>query len=102
MRQIKKSLEGHHNLQSFVYTKGIFYIHIIESSHIADINHYLSNFQGGLLETPALANSVRVVHQSYENAHPYFQGYDCSNNPQAGPMLSDTDKTEEQIQDRSF
>jgi hypothetical protein len=37
---------------------------------------------------PTLLNSVRVVHQSYENPQPLFKGFDCDNNPQAGPILS--------------
>lgn len=47
-------------------------------------------------------NINRVVYQSYENTQPYFKGIDCDNSPQAGPILVETEKTEEQIQDRSF
>lgn len=44
----------------------------------------------------------RIIHQSFENTTPYFKAVDCDNNPQPGPILSETEKTEEQIQDRSF
>lgn len=89
-------------MKSYIYVKGVFYIHILESNSIAAINAYLQSYQQTLKKRPALANAIRIVHQSYENVQSYFKGTDCDNNPQAGPILTETEKTEEQIQDRSF
>jgi hypothetical protein len=80
----------------------VFYIHILESSSMAALNAYLAALQETHKRRPALANVIRVVHQSYENSQAFFKGTDCDNNAQAGPILSETEKTEEQIQDRSF
>lgn len=99
---MRDSLKAHRNVRSYIYLKGVFYIHILESSSIAAINAYLLAYHQALAKRPALVNVIRVVHQSYENFQAYFKATDCDSNPQAGPILSETEKTEEQIQDRSF
>lgn len=89
-------------MKSYTYIKGVFYVQLLESRNIAEINAYLSHLAGTIAKKPALINTVRVVYQSYENTLGFLKGSDCDNNPQAGPILSETDKTEEQIQERSF
>jgi hypothetical protein len=80
----------------------VFYVQLLESPNIAHINAYLTHLQGLLGKRAGLMNMVRVVYQSYENSQGYLRGSDCDTNPQPGPILSETEKTEEQIQDRSF
>ena len=81
---MRDSLKAHRNIRSYIYTKGVFYIHIIESSTFAHINAYLQAYLQAIQTRPALVNTVRVVHQSYENVQPYFKGTDCDSNQQAG------------------
>lgn len=100
--QIKDSLKPFRNVKAYLYIKGVFYIQLLEATNIADINSYLKDYHARLVKRPTLFNTVRIVHQSYENPTPYLQAFDCENNPQAGPILIETEKTEEQIQDRSF
>ena len=100
--EVRDSLKAHRNIRSYIYTKGVFYIHIIESSSFSYINAYLQAYLQTIQKRPALVNTIRVVHQSYENVQGYFKGTDCDSNQQAGPILTETEKTEEQIQDRSF
>lgn len=88
--KVRDSLKTHKNVKSYIYIKGVFYIHILESSSIASINAYLIAYQETLKKRPTLMNVIRVVHQSYENFQSYFKGTDCDNNPQAGPILSET------------
>jgi hypothetical protein len=95
-------LKNHKNVKSYIYVKGVFYIQLLESISISSINAYLISFQENLNKRPTLVNIIRIVHQSYENLQPFFKGVDCDNIPQSGPILTDTEKTEEQIQDRSF
>ena len=89
-------------VKCYIYIKGVFYIQIVESQNSIHINRYLLAFQGALDKQPTLMNINRVVYQSYENTQPDFKGIDCDNSPQAGPILVETEKTEEQIQDRSI
>lgn len=50
-----------------------------------------------------LHKKITVVYQTYENTDQFFKNWDCDfvSNP-GGPVLIETDKTEEQILDRSF
>lgn len=86
--QVRDSLKTHRLVKSYIYVKGVFYIHILESNSIAAINAYLQSYLQALKKRPTLANAIRIVHQSYENVQSYFKGTDCDNNPQAGPILT--------------
>lgn len=89
-------------MSSYIYIKGVFYVQLLESQSIVYINRYLSHFKEELADRPTLVNKIAIVHQSYENTKSFFKGVSCDNNPQPGPILGDTEKTDEQIQDRSF
>lgn len=65
LNQIRDSLKNHKNVKSYIYIKGVFYIHIIESTGIAHINNYLIGFQENLNKKSSLINMIRIVHQSY-------------------------------------
>ena len=82
--------------------KGLFYIHLIESTDMKYINAYMESLFKNLEKTPTLHNQIRIVYQSYENPSFFFKGWECDNIVQAGPNLVETEKTEEQIADRSF
>lgn len=80
----------------------MFYVQILEAQNISYINLYLLSLQDALAKRPNLVKVIRIVYQSYENVQQLLKGVDCDNNVQPGPILVDTEKTEEQIQDRSF
>lgn len=82
--------------------KGLFYLHLIESKDMRYLNAYMAAFHSLSLDRPALHSEIRIVYQSFENPYEFFKGWECDNHPQSGPILVETDKTEEQISDRSF
>ena len=82
--------------------KGLFYLHLLESNDLKHLNSYLSSFSNTLEKKEDLHNQIRIVYQSFENPFPFFKGWECDNIVQAGPTLVETEKTEEQIADRSF
>lgn len=47
-------------------------------------------------------NTIRVVYQSYENSEQFFRNWDSDYVSAPGPVLVETDKTQDQITDRSF
>lgn len=96
------SLKEHPEVSSYLYIKGVFYVQVLESHHIVHINRYMQSLHESLEKRPGLMNMIRVVHQSYENTRPLFNKVTCDNSPQPGPILGETEKTDEQIQDRSF
>lgn len=49
-----------------------------------------------------LHNKITVVYQSYENTDQFFKNWDCDYVSAPNSVIVDTDKTEEQILDRSF
>lgn len=95
-------MKEHPQVGSYVYLKGVFYVQMLESQYIVHINRYLRQFEKTLEKRGGLMNMVRVVHQSYENTRPLLSNVTCDNNPQPGPILSETEKTDEQITDRAF
>ncbi len=62
---MRESLKAHRSVRSYIYVKGVFYIHILESNSIAAINAYLQAYLQAFKKRPALANAIRIVHQSY-------------------------------------
>ena len=100
--QLRDSLGEFKEIGCYLYIKGVFYIQVLESEGISSINQYLQHFKSLSQQRVAFFNMIRIVHQSYENTQRLFQGVTCDNNPQPGPILGEFEKTDEQIQDRSF
>jgi hypothetical protein len=90
------------NITGYLYIKGLFYLHLIEAKNMRFINDYLAQFYSLTLKEPNLHNQIRIVYQSYECPSEFFRGWECEYVVQAGPILSDTEKSEEQITQRSF
>lgn len=66
------------------------------------INDYLNDMYRRTLREPKVHREIRIVYQSYECPTCFFLGWECDYLAGPGPVLIDTDKTEEQIADRSY
>jgi hypothetical protein len=93
--KLKTTVSPHlKNISGYLYIKGLFYLHLIESKNMKYINNYLYEFYNLTVKEPNLHNQIRIVYQSYECPYEFFRGWECDYVPQAGPILSETDKSE--------
>ena len=102
--QLKETVQNHlKDLTGYLYIKGNFYLHLLESKDIKFINAYLKSFMQFNNKVYAkYHNTIRVVYQSYENSEQFFSNWDSDYVSAPNPVLVETDKTQDQIIDRGF
>ena len=80
-------------LNGYLYLKGLFYLHMLESDDPSLINSFMKLVFEKHLKSPTLHHNLNILYQSFENPNRCFKTWICENIFQTGPMLSDSDKT---------
>jgi hypothetical protein len=66
------------------------------------INNYLKAYSETISKKKSLHSNVRVAYQCYESPVQFFRSWDIDRVDQPGPVLVETEKTEQQISDRTY
>ena len=69
---------------------------------MSHINEYLGSFQRIVSKKKALHHNIRIAYQSYESPVNFFRKWEMDKVDSTGPVLVDTEKTDQQISDRTF
>ncbi|KAL4480155.1 hypothetical protein ABPG74_020671 [Tetrahymena malaccensis] len=100
INQLQESLKE--QFQGYFLIKGSFSIHLLEAESNA-LNEFVKELHSDYHKEKSIYQNINIIAFTEENSNRFYNKWYCDNIYQAGPTLSqDIDKSEKQVQDRSW